>query len=128
IKTLLDHKVALYEKQSFIDNDPISVPHQFSKQADIEIAGLFGAVFAWGLRKTIISKTRELMELMEDAPHDFILHHTDRDLQRLERFRHRTFQPPDTLYFVHFLHEFYHNHQSLEEAFRDQNGEFEDME
>lgn len=128
IKTLLDHKVTLYEQVAFIDNDPISVPHQFSKQPDIEIAGLFAAVFAWGLRKTIISKSRELMAIMDESPHDFILHHTEKDLQRLERFRHRTFQPPDTLYFVHFLHEFYHSHQSLEEAFRDQNDGFGDME
>ena len=65
---------------------------------------------------------------MDDSPHDFILHHTEEDLKSLEKFRHRTFQPPDTLYFVHFLHHYYHNHQSLEEAFRDKDGIFEDLE
>ena len=104
------------------------MPHRYVEQADIEISGLFAAVFAWGLRKTIINKAVELMKLMDDAPHDFILHHTDRDLRNLEKFKHRTFQPPDTLYFVHFLHEYYHQHESLEDAFRDENGGFDDLE
>lgn len=124
----MDQKAQFYENESFIKNDPISVPHRFTAAADIEIAGLFAAVFAWGLRKTIISKSLELLQLMDNAPHDFILHHTDKDLQALEGFKHRTFQPPDTLYFVHFLHVFYQEHTSLEEAFRDKDGGYNDME
>lgn len=123
----MDRKADWYENQSFIESDPISVPHRFGEQADIEISGFFAAVFAWGLRKTIINKSLELMKLMDDSPHEFILHHTDRDLKNLEKFKHRTFQPPDTLYFVHFLHEYYHHHQSLELAFRDENGGFDDL-
>jgi len=128
IKKILDQKVRLYENDAFIAQDPISVPHRFSSPADIEIAGLFAAVFAWGLRKTIIAKSLELLHIMDDSPHDFILHHTDEDLKNIERFRHRTFQPPDTLYFIHFLHQFYHTHRSLEEAFRDKHGGYGDLE
>lgn len=95
---------------------------------DKEIAGFFAAVFSWGLRKTIINKSLELMALMDFAPHDFILHHTDQDLQALEKFKHRTFQPPDTLYFVHFLHEYYHSNETLENAFRDEEGTFSNLE
>ncbi|HLU93471.1 MAG TPA: TIGR02757 family protein [Membranihabitans sp.] len=111
-----------------MENDPISVPHGYTSRPDIEIAGLFSSVFAWGLRKTIINKSRELLHMMDDSPYDFILHHTDEDLKVLENFRHRTFQPADALYFVHFLHHYFHNHQSLEEAFRDRDGKFEDLE
>ena len=103
------------------------MPHRYVERADVEISGFFAAVFAWGLRKTIINKSLELMRLMDDSPHEFILHHTDQDLRNLEKFRHRTFQPPDTLYFVHFLHEYYHYHESLEDAFRDENGGFDDL-
>ncbi|WP_261395077.1 TIGR02757 family protein [Membranihabitans marinus] len=124
----MDQKAQHYENESFIVADPISIPHRFSAQADIEIAGLFAAVFAWGLRKTIISKSLELLQLMDNSPHDFILNHTDQDLQRLEHFKHRTFQPADTLYFVHFLHEYYQKHSTLEEAFRDKEGGFNDLE
>ncbi|HLT93779.1 MAG TPA: TIGR02757 family protein [Membranihabitans sp.] len=128
MKSLLDREVDRFEQPAFIQSDPISVPHRYQYLPDIEIAGLFAAVFAWGLRKTIINKSLELMRLMDDAPYDFILNHTDQDLKVLEKFRHRTFQPPDTLYFVHFLHEYYHQYDSLEEAFRDENNEFEDLE
>jgi hypothetical protein len=41
----------------------------FRKKQDIEIAGFFAAIFAWGNRTTIINKSRELMELMDMSPH-----------------------------------------------------------
>lgn len=85
-------------------------------------------MFSWGLRKTIISKSNELLALMDEAPHDFILNHTEQDLKRLSRFKHRTFQPPDTLFFVHRLRELYRQYDSLEEMFRDENGGFDDLE
>ncbi|GAA5221152.1 TIGR02757 family protein [Membranihabitans marinus] len=76
------------------------------------------------MRKTIINKSLLLMEMMDNSPYDFIKHHEEGDLQTLEKFKHRTFQPADTLYFIHFLKEFYAEHQSLEWAFRDENDEF----
>ncbi len=117
LKAFLDEKVAQYNKPGFIENDPVSIPHQFSQQQDIEISGLFAAVLAWGQRKTIINKCNELMEMMDGAPHDFVLHASDKDLVRLEQFKHRTFNATDTLYFVHFLKSVYQQHESLEELF-----------
>ena len=67
-----------YNAPSFIPADPICVPHSFSKKQDIEIAGFFAAIFAWGNRTTIIGKTRELMALMGNSPHNFILHHKEK--------------------------------------------------
>lgn len=117
LKKFLDEKVALYNSPSFITSDPISVPHLFTKKQDIEIAGLFASVFAWGQRKTIINKSLELMRLMDMAPHDFILHHNESDLKKLGAFKHRTFNYTDTLYFIHFLRYHYSKHKSLEDAF-----------
>ena len=51
------------------------------------------------------------------SPHDFIINCTDKDLKPLISFVHRTFQPPDTLYFISFLKHHYHNNDSLESAF-----------
>lgn len=113
----LNDKVALYNQPSFIPNDPVCIPHMFTKKQDIEIAGLFAAVFAWGNRTTIIQKSKELMQLMDLAPHDFCLQHTDRDLQKLIQFKHRTFNATDLLYFIQFLHHHYTRYQSLENAF-----------
>src|SRR5688500_15898708 len=100
LKVFLDHKVAEYNQPSFIKDDPISVPHLFRKKQDIEIAGFFAAIFAWGNRTTIIQKSRELMELMDMAPHQFCLHHDGADLKKLLDFKHRTFTATDLLYFI----------------------------
>ena len=92
-----------YNHPSFITKDPVSVPHRFRKKQDIEIAGLFAAIFSWGNRTTIIQKSNELMQAMDDAPYDFILNHRPADLKRLLDFKHRTFNTTDLLYFIHFL-------------------------
>ena len=113
----LNSKVDLYNQPSFIAADPISVPHSFSKKQDIEIAGLFAAIFAWGNRTTIINKAKELMLLMDNAPYDFCLHHSPADLKSLEHFKHRTFNTTDLLYFVEFLQMHYQKFNSLEDAF-----------
>ena len=87
------------------------------KKADIEIAGFFAAIFAWGNRTTIINKSIELMHLMDDAPHQFIVQHGERDLKRMLQFKHRTFNTTDLLYFIQFLKHHYRQHTSLETAF-----------
>lgn len=117
LKAFLIKKAAEYNQPDFIKDDPISIPHLFSKQQDIEIAGFFASIFAWGNRTTIINKTKELMEMMDMAPHQFILESDPRKLQQLTTFKHRTFNTTDLLYFIEFLHQHYHSHKSLEDAF-----------
>ena len=117
LKTFLDSKVDLYNQPSFITGDPISVPHQFTQKQDIEIAGLFAALFAWGNRTTIINKSKELMQRMDHAPHDYILHHTEKELSKILSFKHRTFTDTDLLYCIEFLKFHYSTHPSLETAF-----------
>lgn len=113
----LNAKVQQYNQPSFIKDDPVSIPHLFKKKQDIEIAGLFAAVFAWGNRTTIIQKSKELMALMNNEPHAFILNHHPADLQKLFLFKHRTFNTTDLLYFIDFLKMHYERHESLETAF-----------
>ncbi|MDR6194333.1 TIGR02757 family protein [Siphonobacter sp. SORGH_AS_0500] len=114
---LLEEKVQQYNQPNFIPNDPISIPHQFTKKQDIEIMGFWAAVLAWGQRKTIINKCNELIRLMDGAPYDFIRNHQPTDLKPFLHFKHRTFNATDTLYFIHFFQQFYAKHDSLEEAF-----------
>jgi len=117
LKEFLDEKVTLYNTRDFIELDPISIPHQFSKKQDIEIAGFFAATLAWGQRVTVINKCKELLKLMDNAPHDFLVHHTCSDLKAFEKFKHRTFNATDALYFVESLSQYYKKHDSLEQAF-----------
>ena len=62
--------------------------------------GFWAAVLAWGQRKTIINKCKELIELMDGVPYDFIVNHEESDLKRMLNFKHRTFNATDTLYFI----------------------------
>jgi uncharacterized protein (TIGR02757 family) len=117
LKKFLDRKVAEFNTPSFIKDDPICIPHLFSKKQDIEIAGFFAATFAWGIRKTIINKCRLLLQLMDNAPYDFCLNHSDEDLKKLIGFCHRTFNDTDLFYFISFLQFHYSKHTSLETAF-----------
>ncbi len=125
IKDFLDKKVEQFNQPKFIENDPIFIPHLFTKKQDIEVMGFFASILAWGQRKTIINKCRELIERFDGSPYDFILSHQDVDLKSLLGFRHRTFNDTDLLYFVAFLQLHYRQFESLEDAFliRQQLGE-----
>ncbi|GAA4309431.1 TIGR02757 family protein [Mucilaginibacter gynuensis] len=117
LKVFFDSKVAQYNRPDFITNDPVCIPHLFTKKQDIEIMGFWAATLAWGQRVTIIKKCRELIALMNGAPYDFIMNHEDLDLKKLLSFKHRTFNDIDTLYFISFFRYHYSNYKSLEDAF-----------
>lgn len=118
LKEFLDEQVELYNRPGFILHDPISLPHRFVKKQDIEIAGFFAAILAWGQRITIINKCAELLLFMDNAPYDFMVNHTRSDLKVFRNFKHRTFNATDCLYFIRFLSEYYRKYDSLESAFR----------
>jgi uncharacterized protein (TIGR02757 family) len=117
LQDFLEKKVLEYNHPSFIAKDPVSIPHRYKIKQDIEIAGLFASIFAWGNRTTIISKSLELMKGMDDAPFDFIKNHGTTDLKRFLQFKHRTFNSTDLLYFIRFLKSHYRQNNSLESAF-----------
>ena len=114
LQDFLNQKVKEYNQQSFIAADPISIPHRFSKKQDIEIAGFFAAIFAWGNRTTIINKCNELMMLMDNAPYQFITQHAEMELKRFLAFKHRTFNATDLLHFIRVLRYHYENDSSAE--------------
>ncbi len=116
LKTFLDEKVELYNNPNFITTDPIQIPHLFSKKEDIEIAGFLTATIAWGNRKMIISNAKKLVELLDNAPHDFILNHQESELDRLNNFVHRTFNSIDVIQFIRSLQHIYKHHNGLENA------------
>lgn len=117
LKSILDKKVEQYNTSDFIKDDPISIPHLFTIKQDIEIIGFFAAIFAWGQRKTIINKCKELADRMDSQPYNFILNHSDSDLKRLLGFKHRTFNDSDLLYCIDFMKRHYSKHNSMEDAF-----------
>lgn len=117
IKELLDEKYFQFNNSQFIETDPISIPHQFSKKVDIEIAGFLIATIAWGQRKTIIDNGNKLLNLMNYEPHDFILNFSKKDELRFKDFVHRTFNHVDCLFFLNSLQQIYQEYGGLETAF-----------
>ncbi|MBM1106889.1 TIGR02757 family protein [Aurantibacter crassamenti] len=117
LKEFLDAKVVQYNMPSFLESDPIQIPHQFSKKEDIEISAFLTATIAWGNRKSIITNANRLMQMLGNSPHDFIMNHEQSDLAKIQGFVHRTFNEQDLAYFIHSLKNIYTNHKGLETAF-----------
>lgn len=117
LKALLDKKYEKYHVNGFIQHDPVSIPHLYKKKQDVEIAAFITATISWGNRKSIISNSRLLFENMDHAPYDFIINHTDKDLQKFEHWCHRTFMFSDLMGFIAFLQHHYSSSKTLEDAF-----------
>ncbi|MBC7607028.1 MAG: TIGR02757 family protein [Burkholderiales bacterium] len=117
LQDFLDEKVELYNHPNFINSDPIQIPHLFSLREDIEIAGFLTATIAWGNRKMIIQNSHRMMNLMGNAPYDFVMSHKASDLERLAHFAHRTFNSLDFATFIKGLQHIYQNHGGLETVF-----------
>ncbi len=117
LKEFLDEKVLQYNNLTFIESDPIQIPHLFSRKEDIEIAGFLAATIAWGNRKMIIKNAHKMMDLMGNSPYDFIMSHQEHHLNSLDGFVHRTFNSLDFTYFIKALKHIYQNHHGLEAVF-----------
>lgn len=117
LKEFLDEKVELYNSPNFIESDPVQIPHLFSLKEDIEIAGFLSATIAWGNRKMIIQNSHKMIDLMGNAPYDFVMSHQQKDLERFENFVHRTFNSTDFKTFIKGIQHIYKNHNGLESVF-----------
>lgn len=117
LKDFLNAKAEHYEHPKFLESDPIQVPHRFTKKEAIEISGFLTATIAWGNRKSIINNAIRMMEFLDNTPYDFVLNHSDTDLNRLQPFVHRTFNGLDLGYFIKSLQNIYTNHGGLESIF-----------
>jgi uncharacterized protein (TIGR02757 family) len=117
LKNFLDEKVLLYNRSEFINDDPVSIPHRFSKNTDIEIAGFLSATIAWGQRVVILKNALLLLSWMDNDPHSFIINFTKNDLKQFEKFVHRTFNGTDCIYFLKSLKKIYTQNNSLQAMF-----------
>jgi uncharacterized protein (TIGR02757 family) len=117
LKEFLDEKVAKYNRPDFIEHDPISISHRFTSKEDIEISGFLAATIAWGNRTMILRNANRMMAYLDDSPYDFILHHSENDLERISTVIHRTFNAEDFIYFIKALKHIYKTHNGLEGIF-----------
>ncbi len=106
LKELLDRLHDKYDRPEFIADDPICVPHRYAGRNDREIAGFLAATIAWGNRKAIVRSGLRMMQCMDDAPADFVRNASDRELDLLASYAHRTFNGGDLRDFVLALRRF----------------------
>jgi uncharacterized protein (TIGR02757 family) len=114
---LLEEKANMYNRFEFIRDDPIKIPHQFTKRENIEISGLLAATLAWGQREVIIRNAMDLMARMDNDPFDFLMNMEERDLDAFRGFRHRTFNAEDCRSFMKSLRRIYRQEGGLYEVF-----------
>ncbi|MFI3315293.1 MAG: TIGR02757 family protein [Rikenellaceae bacterium] len=126
-KEFLDSLVDKYNCQEFIAEDPISIPHRYSKREDIEIAGFLASTVAWGNRKAIVRSGERMVKLLDDTPFAFITESSDRELLHLCDFVHRTFNGGDFVYFIQSLRNIYLNHGGIGRFFEDDFAKHGDM-
>jgi uncharacterized protein (TIGR02757 family) len=117
LKEFLDEKVDKYNRPDFIDLDPISIPHNYSRKEDIEISGFLAATIAWGNRTMILRNANRMMSFLDDSPFEFIMNHTEHDLERINCVIHRTFNSGDFLYFIKALKHIYASYDGIESIF-----------
>lgn len=117
MKSFLDEKASSFNSRLFIELDPVSIPHRFSRKEDVEIAAFLAATIAWGNRKSIITNASRMMSLMDDDPYEFVMNHSFSDLKRMDGFVHRTFNADDFRQFIRSLRNIYLNHGGPEAVF-----------
>jgi uncharacterized protein (TIGR02757 family) len=113
----LEFKYNQYNNPSFIREDPVSIPHRFSQKEDIEIAGFLTATFSWGSRNGIIKDAQKLLQMMDNAPYEFILKASPSELKPILSFYHRTFNGKDCCFFLTSLKNIYTHHNGLQNLF-----------
>lgn len=108
LKVYLDKLEAQYNCEAFVESDPISIPHLFVDQQDIEISAFLSATIAWGKRSMILKNARSMVERMDMAPAAFIAGATEAEIiNAASGFVHRTFNDEDFASFMLALQRLY---------------------
>jgi uncharacterized protein (TIGR02757 family) len=119
LKQFLEEKYLQFNNPSFIEYDPISIPHMFTGRKDREIAGFLAATIAWGRRDLILRSCHRMLDLMDSNPYDFVINAGPEDLKRFEGFVHRTFNGKDCITFMKGLRKIYSENESMENIIAD---------
>ena len=116
LKEFLEEKYLQYNNKTFVQFDPIKIPHSFTKKEDIEISAFLTSIISWGNRKMIIKNAKDLMNKMDSSPYDFLINSNQKDIESID-FCHRTFNSIDLHFFIKSLKNIYKNHGGLEKIF-----------
>lgn len=117
LRKILEEKVALYNRKEFINDDPISFPHSFTKREDIEISALLASVIAWGNRPMILRSCNKMFhDIMGGAPYSYVMSGSWEQLDDRQNI-HRTFFAADFKYICRGLKSIYTKYGTMEALF-----------
>lgn len=114
-KTELDKLVEKYENKTFIESDPIQIPHRYKDKEDIEIVAFISALFAYGSRKVFIPKLDELFSKMGKKPLEYI---KNGEFSNLINFNYRFAKENDVIEILKILSKLYNSNETLQTLFR----------
>lgn len=114
MKPYLDRINDLVETPEYIEKDPVRFIHIFHDKRDIEIAGFFAAIMAWGRRDIVVAKVDDLLHRMDMKPFRFVMNYSTKDYDRFSSFRHRTFKPADIHSILSALQQIYAYYHDFE--------------
>lgn len=114
-KTELDKLVEKYENKTFIESDPIQIPHRYKDKEDIEIVAFISALFAYGSRKVFIPKLDELFSKMGKKPLEYI---KNGEFSNLINFNYRFAKENDVIEILKILSKLYNSNETIQTLFR----------
>lgn len=114
-KTELDKLVDKYENKTFIETDPIQIPHRYKDKEDIEIVAFISALFAYGSRKVFIPKLDELFSKMGKSPLEYI---KNGEFSNLKSFNYRFTKENDVVEILKVLSKLYNSNETIQTLFR----------
>ena len=114
-KTELDKLVEKYENKTFIESDPIQIPHRYKDKEDIEIVAFISALFAYGSRKIFIPKLDELFSKMGKKPLEYI---KNGEFSNLINFNYRFAKENDVIEILKILSKLYNSNETIRTLFR----------
>ncbi len=118
LKAFLEERLRYYTKHHFLEDDPVQVVHELSEAEDKVIGGFLTALICWGSRSSIVKAARQFLSWMDWKPKAFLLHASEKELQKMKAFYYRTFSKEDSFWFIKRLSQLYRQGGSLTALFR----------
>ncbi len=119
IKQNLDKLYDEYNFKERIAHDPIEFPHRFANPEDIEAAGLIASSFAYGRIDLFKSVTGAILNIMGEAPYDFLINFNPVKHRKLFfGISYRFSSNDDIIAFLSVLHNALKEYGRLESLFK----------